>query len=125
MRLILVAVVGEDFPQEHINLLQNMGVNTDGLQIKKGEKSFFWSGRYHNDMNSRDTLGHGTKSCWKTSTQSFPSLTRTVNTLCLGNLSPQVQHTVINRINNRPKLVAMDTMNFWMDIALPELTEDN
>ena len=118
----LVAVVGEDFPQEHINLLQNMGVNTDGLQIKKGEKSFFWSGRYHNDMNSRDTLVTELN-VLENFDPIIPESYQDCQYLMLGNLSPQVQHTVINRINNRPKLVAMDTMNFWMDIALPELTE--
>lgn len=118
----LVAVVGEDFPQEHINLLQDMGVNTDGLQIKKGEKSFFWSGRYHNDMNSRDTLVTELN-VLADFDPIIPESYQNCEYLMLGNLSPQVQHTVINRLKNRPKLVAMDTMNFWMDIALPELTE--
>lgn len=118
----LVGVVGEDFPQEHIDLLQNMGVNTDGLQIKKGEKSFFWSGRYDNDMNSRDTLVTELN-VLADFDPIIPDSYQDCKYLMLGNLSPQVQHTVINRINNRPKLVAMDTMNFWMDIALPELTE--
>ena len=118
----LVAVVGEDFPEEHINLLQNMGVNTNGLQIKKGEKSFFWSGRYHNDMNSRDTLVTELN-VLENFDPIIPESYQDCQYLMLGNLSPQVQQTVINRINKRPKLVAMDTMNFWMDIALPELTE--
>lgn len=118
----LVAVVGEDFPQEHISLLQDMGVNTDGLQIKKGEKSFFWSGRYHNDMNSRDTLVTELN-VLADFDPIIPESYQNCEYLMLGNLSPQVQHTVINRLKNRPKLVAMDTMNFWMDIALPELTE--
>ena len=118
----LVAVVGEDFPQEHIDLLQNMGVNTEGLQIKKGEKSFFWSGRYDNDMNSRDTLVTELN-VLADFDPIIPASYQNCQYLMLGNLSPQVQHTVINRLNNRPKLVAMDTMNFWMDIALPELTE--
>ena len=118
----LVAVVGEDFPNEHIELLQNMGVNTDGLQIKEGEKSFFWSGRYHNDMNSRDTLVTELN-VLENFDPIIPDAYQNCEYLMLGNLSPQVQHTVISRLNNRPKLVAMDTMNFWMDIALPELTE--
>lgn len=118
----LVAVVGEDFPQEHINLLQNMGVNTDGLQIKKGEKSFFWSGRYHNDMNSRDTLVTELN-VLENFDPVVPESYQDCQYLMLGNLSPQVQHTVIDRLKTRPKLVAMDTMNFWMDIALPELVE--
>ncbi len=118
----LVAVVGEDFPEEHINLLQKMGVDTEGLQIKEGEKSFFWSGRYHNDMNSRDTLVTELN-VLENFDPVIPSSYQDCKYLMLGNLSPQVQHTVIDRLENRPKLVAMDTMNFWMDIALPELTE--
>jgi sugar/nucleoside kinase (ribokinase family) len=118
----LVAVVGEDFPSEHISLLQNMGVDTEGLQIKKGEKSFFWSGRYHNDMNSRDTLVTELNVLGDFD-PIIPASYQDCQYLMLGNLSPQVQHTVIDRLETRPKLVAMDTMNFWMDIALPELTE--
>ena len=116
----LVAVVGDDFPQEHIDLLQNMGVNTEGLQIKQGEKSFFWSGRYHNDMNSRDTLVTELNVLGDFD-PIIPSNYQNCEYLMLGNLSPQVQQTVIERLDNRPKLVAMDTMNFWMDIALDDL----
>jgi len=118
----LVGVVGEDFPNEHIELLQNMGVNTDGHQIKEGEKSFFWSGRYHTHMNSRDTLVTELN-VLENFDPIIPEAYQNCEYLMLGNLSPQVQHTVISRLRNRPKLVAMDTMNFWMDIALPELTE--
>lgn len=116
----LVAVVGEDFPQEHINLLQNMGVDTLGLQQKIGEKSFFWSGRYHNDMNSRDTLVTELN-VLEHFDPIVPDEYQNCSYLMLGNLSPQVQSTVIERLTNRPKLVAMDTMNFWMDIALDDL----
>ncbi len=116
----LVAVVGEDFPAEHINLLNDMGVDTEGLQIKQGEKSFFWSGRYHNDMNSRDTL-ITELNVLENFDPVIPSSYQDCQYLMLGNLSPQVQMTVINRLENRPKLVAMDTMNFWMDIALDDL----
>jgi len=116
----LVAVVGEDFPAEHINLLSDMGVDTEGLQIKQGEKSFFWSGRYHNDMNSRDTL-ITELNVLENFDPVIPSSYQDCQYLMLGNLSPQVQMTVINRLENRPKLVAMDTMNFWMDIALDDL----
>lgn len=116
----LVAVVGEDFPAEHINLLSDMGVDTEGLQIKQGEKSFFWSGRYHNDMNSRDTL-ITELNVLENFDPVIPSSYQDCQYLMLGNLSPQVQMTVINRLENRPKLVAMDTMNFWMGIALDDL----
>ncbi|MCB9262085.1 MAG: sugar kinase [Flavobacteriales bacterium] len=116
----LVAVVGEDFPQEHVDLLGNMGVNTEGLQRKMGEKSFFWSGRYHNDMNSRDTLVTELNVLGDFD-PIIPDNYQDCRYLMLGNLSPQVQLTVIERLKNRPKLIAMDTMNFWMDIALEDL----
>ena len=118
--LNLVAVVGEDFPQEHISLLQEMGVDTEGLQIKQGEKSFFWSGRYHNDMNSRDTL-ITELNVLEHFDPIVPESYQNCEYLMLGNLSPQVQHTVIERLEKRPKLVAMDTMNFWMDVAMDDL----
>ncbi len=118
----LVAVVGDDFPQQHIDLLQQMGVDTEGLQIKKGEKSFFWSGKYDNDMNSRDTLVTELN-VLGTFDPVIPDSYQSCEYLMLGNLSPQVQISVINRLNNRPKLVAMDTMNFWMDVALDDLKE--
>ena len=116
----LVAVVGEDFPQEYIQLLENKGVDTTGLQIKKGEKSFFWSGRYHNNMNSRDTL-ITELNVLGTFDPIIPAEYQDCQYLMLGNLTPAVQKTVIDRLSNRPKLVVMDTMNFWMDIAMDDL----
>ena len=116
----LVAVVGEDFPQEYIQLLENKGVDTTGLQIKKGEKSFFWSGRYHNNMNSRDTL-ITELNVLGTFDPIVPAEYQDCQYLMLGNLTPAVQKTVIDRLTNRPKLVVMDTMNFWMDIAMDDL----
>lgn len=121
-KINLVAVVGEDFPKEDIELLQKHRVNTDGLQIKKGEKSFFWSGRYHNDMNSRDTLVTELN-VLENFDPIIPDSYQDCEYLMLGNLAPQVQKTVIERLNNRPKLIVMDTMNFWMDIALEPLKE--
>ncbi len=118
----IISVVGEDFPQEMLDKLANRGVNLDGLQIKKGEKSFFWSGRYHNDMNSRDTLVTELN-VLENFDPVIPSHLNEVDYLMLGNLSPQVQRQVIERLNKRPKLVAMDTMNFWMDIAMDDLKE--
>ena len=116
----IVSVVGDDFPQEMLNTLANRGVNLDGLQIKQGEKTFFWSGRYHNDMNSRDTLVTELN-VLEHFDPIIPSNYQGADYLILGNLSPQVQRMVIERLETRSKLIAMDTMNFWMDIALDEL----
>ena len=118
----IVSVVGDDFPKEMIEKLVSRGVNTDGLQIKEGEKTFFWSGRYHNDMNSRDTLVTELN-VLEHFDPIMPESYQNTDYLMLGNLSPQVQKSVLERLKTRPKLVAMDTMNFWMDIALPELKE--
>ncbi|WP_026996393.1 PfkB family carbohydrate kinase [Flectobacillus major] len=116
----LVAVVGEDFPQAYIELLQGKGVDTTGLQIKEGEKSFFWAGRYHNNMNSRDTLVTELN-VLGTFDPIIPSAYQGCEYLMLGNLTPAVQKTVIERLETRPKLIVMDTMNFWMDIAMDDL----
>ena len=116
----LVAVVGEDFPSEMIETLRSKGVNTEGLQIKQGEKTFFWSGKYHNDMNSRDTL-ITELNVLEHFDPIIPESYQGTEYVMLGNLSPQVQRQVIERMTKRPKLIAMDTMNFWMDIALDEL----
>ncbi len=116
----IVAVVGDDFPQEMLDTLKTRNVDLEGLQIKKGEKTFFWSGRYHNDMNSRDTLVTELNVLEKFD-PIVPSAYQGTEFLMLGNLSPQVQSTVIDRLTTRPKLVAMDTMNFWMDIAMEDL----
>ena len=116
----IVGVVGEDFHQEDIQNFNNHGIDTEGLQIKKGEKSFFWSGKYHNDMNSRDTLVTELN-VLGTFDPIIPENYQDCEFLMLGNLTPQVQQTVINRMKNRPRLIVLDTMNFWMDIALNDL----
>ncbi len=116
----IVSVVGDDFPSETIDLMNSKGIDTKGLQIKAGEKSFFWSGKYHNDMNSRDTLVTELN-VLEHFDPIVPDSYQGCEYLMLGNLSPQVQRTVIERLNTKPKLIAMDTMNFWMDIALDEL----
>jgi len=116
----LVAVVGGDFPKEDITLLEKHGVNTEGLQIKENEKSFFWSGKYHNDMNSRDTLVTELNVLGDFD-PIIPATYQGSEYVMLGNLSPEVQRTVIERMETKPKLIAMDTMNFWMDIAREEL----
>ena len=118
----IVSVVGEDFPDDYIKMLQRHGVNTDGLQVKKGEKTFFWSGKYHNDMNSRDTLDTQLN-VLENFDPIIPESYQDCKYLMLGNLAPAVQKTVIERMSNRPKLIVMDTMNFWMDIAMDELKE--
>ena len=116
----IVSVVGDDFPKEMLETLAAKGVDLEGLQIKQGEKTFFWSGRYHNDMNSRDTLVTELN-VLENFDPIIPESYQGVDYLILGNLSPQVQRSVIERLTKRPKLIAMDTMNFWMDIALDEL----
>lgn len=116
----LIAVVGDDFPQSYIDFLQSKGINTDGLQIKKGEKSFFWSGRYFNDMNSRETLVTELN-VLADFDPLVPAGQESPDYLMLGNLAPIVQSTLIQRLSKRPKLVVMDTMNFWMDVAMDDL----
>lgn len=116
----IVSVVGEDFPESALELLKSRGVSLEGLQIKNGEKTFFWSGRYHNDMNSRDTLVTELN-VLEHFDPIIPNSVQGVSYVMLGNLSPQVQRQVLERLETKPKLVAMDTMNFWMDIALDEL----
>jgi sugar/nucleoside kinase (ribokinase family) len=116
----LVAVVGGDFPKEDIKLLQDHGVDTEGLQIKENEKSFFWSGKYHNDMNSRDTLVTELN-VLADFDPIIPASYQGSEYVMLGNLSPDVQRKVIERMETKPKLIALDTMNFWMDIAKEEL----
>lgn len=118
----LVSVVGDDFPDTFLNTLKGQGVDLTGLQIKKGEKSFFWSGRYHNDMNSRDTLDTQLN-VLADFDPIVPENTREVDFLMLGNLMPSVQQKVLSQLTKRPKLIVLDTMNFWMDIAMPELLE--
>jgi sugar/nucleoside kinase (ribokinase family) len=116
----IVSVVGDDFPQEMLDLLSQRGVDLTGLQIKQGEKTFFWSGKYHNDMNTRDTL-ITELNVLENFDPIIPTDYQNAEFLMLGNLSPQVQRSVIERLTERPKLIAMDTMNFWMDIALDAL----
>lgn len=118
----LVAVVGGDFPKSDIEMLQGRGINTNGLQIKENEKSFFWSGKYHNDMNTRDTLVTELNVLGDFDPV-IPEEYQDCEYLMLGNLAPSVQSTVIKRLKKRPKLIVMDTMNFWMDIAWNDLME--
>ncbi len=118
----IVGVVGDDFPQSEIDNFNQHHIDTEGLQVKIGEKSFFWSGKYHNDMNSRDTLVTELN-VLGTFDPIIPESYQDSEFLLLGNLSPQVQQTVIQRLKTRPRLIVLDTMNFWMDVALEELLE--
>lgn len=118
----IVSVVGGDFPKETIQDMQKRGINVEGLQIREQEKSFFWSGRYHNDLNSRDTLTTelNVLADFK---PVVPASARKMPYLMLGNLTPDIQREVIQQMEERPKLIVMDTMNFWMNIALDSLKE--
>ncbi|MDG1914543.1 MAG: PfkB family carbohydrate kinase [Crocinitomix sp.] len=118
----IVSVVGDDFPNETLEDLKSRGINIDGIQIKEGEKTFFWSGKYHNDMNSRDTLVTELNVLGEFDPV-IPASYQGVDYLMLGNLAPAVQRQVIERLDERPKLIAMDTMNFWMDVAWNDLME--
>ncbi|NVK05889.1 MAG: bifunctional hydroxymethylpyrimidine kinase/phosphomethylpyrimidine kinase [Flavobacteriia bacterium] len=118
----LVSVVGEDFPQEHMDLLSNRGVDLNGLQIKQGEKTFFWSGKYHNDMNSRDTIDTQLN-VLETFDPVVPEEYKNCEFLMLGNLMPSIQQRVLDQLPNRPKLIVLDTMNFWMDHFWDDLIE--
>jgi sugar/nucleoside kinase (ribokinase family) len=115
-----IAVVGGDFPDEYITKLKNRGVVIDGLQIKKDEKTFFWSGKYFDNMNKRETL-ITELNVLEHFNPLIPESYQHADFLMLGNLSPIVQRQVIERLTKRPKLIVLDTMNFWMDIMLDEL----
>ena len=116
----IISVVGDDFPASTLENMKAKGIDIQGIQIKAAEKTFFWSGRYHNDMNSRDTLVTELN-VLEHFNPIVPQAFQGADYLMLGNLSPQVQRMVIERMEKRPKLIAMDTMNFWMDIAIEEL----
>ncbi|SNR13940.1 PfkB family carbohydrate kinase [Tenacibaculum jejuense] len=118
----VVSVVGGDFPQSYLDMMQNKGIDTTGIEIVKDGKTFFWSGRYHNDMNSRDTLVTELN-VLETFTPVVPDAFKDAEVVMLGNLHPLTQASVLDQMNERPKLVVLDTMNFWMDIALSDLHE--
>jgi sugar/nucleoside kinase (ribokinase family) len=118
----IVGVVGDDFHKKDIQEFVNHGIDVEGLQIKQGEKSFFWAGKYHNDMNSRDTLVTELN-VLADFDPVIPDSYQDCQYLMLGNLTPKIQQTTIMRLKKRPKLIVMDTMNFWMDIAMADLLE--
>jgi sugar/nucleoside kinase (ribokinase family) len=116
----LISVVGGDFGQSNIDMLKRHGIDTQGLQVKSDRKSFFWSGRYHSDMNSRDTL-ETQLNVLADFDPIVPEAYQNCDYLMLGNLTPDIQRLVLERLRRRPKLVVMDTMNFWMEIAMESL----
>lgn len=118
----LVSVVGSDFPVSAIEMMQKRGINTDGLEIKKDGKTFFWSGKYHIDMNTRDTLDTQLNVLLDFNPV-VPEQHKNCDFLMLGNLMPKLQKKVIEQLPNRPKLIVLDTMNFWMETALDDLLE--
>ncbi|MFM7565672.1 MAG: PfkB family carbohydrate kinase [Flavobacteriales bacterium] len=118
----IVSIVGEDFPLARLDAMKDRGIDTSGIQIPAGGKTFFWSGKYHNDMNSRDTLVTELNVLGDFN-PIVPDAFRSAPYLMLGNLSPDVQRKVVEQMKVRPTLIAMDTMNFWMDVAMSELKE--
>ena len=118
----LVSVVGDDFPKSAIEMMQNHHMDMEGLQIKEGEKTFFWAGKYHNDMNTRDTLDTQLN-VLETFDPKVPESYQDCECLMLGNLMPAVQQQVLSQLKERPKLIVLDTMNFWMDNYLEDLME--
>ncbi|KGO86484.1 sugar kinase [Flavobacterium rivuli WB 3.3-2 = DSM 21788] len=118
----IVSVVGEDFPQEYLDLLTNRGIDISAIEIVKGGKTFFWSGRYHNDLNSRDTLDTQLNVLADFQPK-VPVNFTDADVVMLGNLHPIVQTGVLDQMTVKPKLVVLDTMNFWMDCALADLLQ--
>ncbi len=118
----VVSVVGNDFPNEYLQLLRDRNVNIDGIEIVPNGKTFFWAGKYHNDLNSRDTLVTELN-VLADFNPIVPENYKDSAVVMLGNLHPLVQTSVLNQLTAKPKLVVLDTMNFWMDCALPELLD--
>jgi len=116
----IVSVVGDDFPQEMIDKLESRNIDLEGLQIKKGEKTFFWSGRYHNDMNTRDTLDTQLN-VLENFDPIIPESQKKSEYVMLGNLVPAIQNQVLDRLGEKPKFTMLDTMNLWMEVALDDL----
>lgn len=121
-RLKIVSVIGDDFPQQELDFMASRGIDLDGLQVKEGEKSFFWAGKYHDNLNDRDTLDTqlNVLADFK---PVLPDNYKDAEYLMLGNLTPSVQSEVIDQLNSRPKFIALDTMNFWMDTAMESLLQ--
>ena len=120
VKTCVVSVVGGDFPASYLEMMNSKGINTEGVEIVKEGKTFFWSGKYHNDMNSRDTL-ITELNVLETFAPVVPENFKDAAIVMLGNLHPQTQASVLDQMTKKPKLVVLDTMNFWMDIALDDL----
>ncbi|QWX83464.1 bifunctional hydroxymethylpyrimidine kinase/phosphomethylpyrimidine kinase [Cellulophaga sp. HaHaR_3_176] len=118
----IVSVVGDDMPKKYLDLLSDKKIDLSGLEIVKGGKTFYWKGKYHNDLNSRDTLATELNTLADFN-PIVPEHFKNADIVMLGNLHPSVQLSVINQMTERPKLIVLDTMNFWMDNSLPELLE--
>lgn len=118
----IVSVVGEDFPEEYLNILKSKNIDLSSLEIVKGGKTFFWEGKYHNDLNTRDTITTELN-VLADFNPIVPENFKDANVVMLGNLHPSVQMSVIKQMGKKPDLIILDTMNFWMDNALPELKE--
>jgi sugar/nucleoside kinase (ribokinase family) len=118
----IVSVVGEDFPENYLKMLQEKNINIEGIEVVKGGKTFFWSGKYHNDLNNRDTL-ETQLNVLENFKPIVPNSYKNAEIVMLGNLHPLVQTSVLDQMETKPKLVILDTMNFWMDISMPELME--
>ena len=117
-----ISIIGYDFPTEELEELKSRGVKVDGVEMITDKKSFFWSGRYHTDMNTRDTLVTDLN-VLADFNPIVPESYQGAEFLMLGNLMPKLQLSVINQMKVRPKLIVMDTMNFWMDVAMDDLKE--
>lgn len=120
--IYLVSVVGNDYDQNFLKLLQSKGINLSGLQVKPDEKSFFWKGKYHMDMNTRDTLDTQLN-VLADFNPIVPEAAQYADFVMLGNLMPSLQMKVLGQLKKRPKLIMMDTMNFWIETALEELKQ--
>lgn len=122
LKAAIVSVVGEDFPEEYLQMLQQRNIDISGIEIVKGGKTFFWKGKYHNDLNSRDTL-ETELNVLADFNPKVPTAYQDADVVMLGNLHPNIQISVLDQMTKKPKLVVLDTMNFWMDCALTELKE--
>ena len=116
----IVSVVGDDFPQSYMDILKNKDIDLSGVEVVKGGKTFFWEGKYHNDLNSRDTLATELNTLADFNPV-VPNDYADADIVMLGNLHPNIQLSVINQMEKGPKLIVLDTMNFWMDNTWDEL----
>ena len=116
----IVSVVGDDMPQEYLDLLKNRNIDLSGLEIVPGGKTFYWKGKYHNDLNSRDTLVTDLNTLADFNPK-VPENFKDAAVVMLGNLHPDIQMSVIDQMNQRPRLIVLDTMNFWMNNTLDQL----